>query len=160
MSPNAQGEVPAGPIFLERVKGVHPILGWSDPKEREGLYAQTQQTHVMCHAGAQGVLAKLQDCMASAAEHNTFKGQRCSLADLLGLCLEALAYISELSLSKDPAALAELASGPADPLTNDIMKVRSSTMLLSQHLKLMSGPATSYQNLRPVLSCTLHLSTL
>ena len=69
------------------------------------------------------MLAKLRECLAAAAGANKPKAQRCSLAHLFSLCLVALAYISELNLSKDPAALAEMASGLADPLTDAIMKV-------------------------------------
>lgn len=69
------------------------------------------------------MLTKLQECLAAAAEHNKPKAHRCSLASLFSLCLVALAYVSELTLSKDPAALAEVVSGLADPLTDAIMKV-------------------------------------
>ncbi|CAL5220366.1 g2367 [Coccomyxa viridis] len=75
-----------------------------------------------CAKGAPGVLTKLQDCLATAAELDMSKAQRCSLADLLSLCLVSLAYISELSLSKDPSNLGQMASGLADPLTDTIMK--------------------------------------
>ena len=89
------------------------------------------------------MLTKLQDCLATAAELDMSKAQRCSLADLLSLCLVSLAYISELSLSKDPSNLGQMASGLADPLTDTIMKVQklaaSTCCSISTYLKTCSG---------------------
>ena len=69
------------------------------------------------------MVAKLQDCLAAAAESDGRSSQSCSLAELMGLCLVSLAYACELRFSKDPADLAQMAAHLADPLTEAIMKV-------------------------------------
>jgi len=78
-------------------------------------------------AGAQGVFAKMQDILAAAAQQfNSSKVQRHSIGDLLNLCLVALAFICELSLSKDPASLGQIVAQLADSLTDAILQVHRS----------------------------------
>ena len=72
----------------------------------------------------------MQQILADAAEWGGDRSHLHSLADLLGLCLVALAFASESSIAKDPAGMAAMASRLADSLSDAILKVRGVTWLL------------------------------
>lgn len=70
----------------------------------------------------------MQQILTDAAESGGSRPQSRSLADLLGLCLVALALASELSISKDPAGTAAVAPRLADSLSDLVLKVRQVTV--------------------------------
>ena len=71
----------------------------------------------------------MQQILADAAESGGSLAQSYSLADLLGLCLVALAFASEVSISKDLAGMAAMASRLSDSLSDVILKVCGVTWL-------------------------------
>ena len=126
------------------------------------------------HAGAQGVFAKIQDIIAAAAQTGSSKVQRHSIGDLLNLCLVALAFICELSLSKDPASLGQIVAQLADSLTDAILQVHRSCVpslrdfqcydsipCAQQHIYWAAPGFVSERHMFPALSiCILELRSI
>ena len=73
----------------------------------------------------------MQQILTDAAGLGGKRPESHSLADLLSLCLVALAFASELSMAKGPAGMAAMASRLADSLTDVILKVCRLTILTS-----------------------------
>lgn len=90
--------------------------------------------------GANAVLTTMQQILADAAELASGRPESHSLADLLGLCLVALAFASELSISKGPAGIAAMASRLADSLSDAILKVCRLPILASCFYHTSSCP--------------------
>ena len=95
-------------------------------RHKRGSLTPLLSNDTLPRAGAHGVFTKMQDVLAAAAQSNSSTVQRHSIGDLLNLCLVALAFICELSLSKDPASLGQMAAQLADSLTDAILQVHSS----------------------------------
>ena len=86
----------------------------------------------------------MQQIPADAAELGGEKPHLHSLADLLGLCLVTLAFASELSIAKDPAGMAAMASRLADSLSDAILKVCRLTILASCDYRTSSCLSTNH----------------
>ena len=78
---------------------------------------------VLVFAGANAVLATMQQILTDAAESGGARAQVTQRDRSPGLCLVALAFASELSISKDPAGMAAMASRLAESLSDVMMKV-------------------------------------
>ena len=84
----------------------------------------------------------MQQILNDAAESGSRRAQSHSLADLLGLCLVALAFGSDLSISKDPAGTAAMASRLAESLSNIVLMVQ---FFPCQHMSLLLLFAMSFR---------------